>query len=531
MNRGNSKWIVVALAFAVPLAFAAYTSHIWEDYFITLRFSRNLVEGHGLVFTPGERVHGFTSPLGVLLPALFTWMTGPGAEETAIWIFRLLNAGLLAAAAAMIWRRTETLGMGAVCRTLLFALWLTEAKLTDFSINGMETAILVFFVILLWSELEAPSGPRPAWVAAACAGLMWTRPDACILGAALIVPHVVPWMRGDRPGAIAWAPLLKGIAIGGLIYLPWFAWAWWYYGSPVPHTITAKSVYVESHTLLGFVFTPLRTLAGASPFDGLFLPSYWATFRGDWPRDLMGYAHLLAVGVGFAWAFRVLSPAARRASLALFIGSFYLGTINLFPWYLPPWTVLAIVALALAADDLCRWAAKEGRRRARAAILTGCGIVVAVQAALWCCVAWQARVQQDLIENSGRKVVGEWLRVHAQPGDRVFLESLGYIGYYSRLKMYDYPGLCSPEVVAAIRAGESRFPQIVARLQPEWLALRPREMDREGFVEQELLSRYRLAKVVTNKEQIDALSFLPGRRWLEFDSQFVVFERLDHAGR
>src|SRR5690349_11265175 len=55
------KWLVVLLAFLLPLAFAGFTGHAWEDYFITLRSSRNLVEGHGLVFNPGERVHTFTS--------------------------------------------------------------------------------------------------------------------------------------------------------------------------------------------------------------------------------------------------------------------------------------------------------------------------------------------------------------------------------------------------------------------------------------------------------------------------------------
>src|SRR5687768_17948830 len=35
--------------------------------------------------------------------------------------------------------------------------------------------------------------------------------------------------------------LLRVIAIAGTIYLPWFIFAWSYYGSPVPHTIIAKA--------------------------------------------------------------------------------------------------------------------------------------------------------------------------------------------------------------------------------------------------------------------------------------------------
>src|SRR5437762_13650216 len=51
-----------------------YTNHAWEDYYITLRSSRNLLEGNGLVYNAGDRLHTFTSPLGVLIPALCTWL-------------------------------------------------------------------------------------------------------------------------------------------------------------------------------------------------------------------------------------------------------------------------------------------------------------------------------------------------------------------------------------------------------------------------------------------------------------------------
>ncbi|MFC1854193.1 hypothetical protein ACFL27_28755, partial [candidate division CSSED10-310 bacterium] len=42
-----------------------------DDLYISLRYARNLVEGQGLVFNPGERVQGYTNFLFVLLAALF----------------------------------------------------------------------------------------------------------------------------------------------------------------------------------------------------------------------------------------------------------------------------------------------------------------------------------------------------------------------------------------------------------------------------------------------------------------------------
>ena len=59
-------------------------------------------------------------------------------------------------------------------------------------------------------------------------------------------------------------------------------------------------------------------------------------------------------------------------------------------------------------------------------------------------------VQQSVIEDGLRQPIGLWLRDHAKtPHDSVMLEPLGYIGYYSGLKMLDYPGLASKEMVAA----------------------------------------------------------------------------------
>ena len=67
--ESKARWLIFAGVFVLALAFAAFTQHAWEDYYITYRVSKNLATGHGLVYTVGERVHAFTSPLNVLLPA------------------------------------------------------------------------------------------------------------------------------------------------------------------------------------------------------------------------------------------------------------------------------------------------------------------------------------------------------------------------------------------------------------------------------------------------------------------------------
>ncbi|HTX66733.1 MAG TPA: hypothetical protein VMD31_13245 [Opitutaceae bacterium] len=522
MHSGTSRRIVIGLACLLPLAFAAFTHHAWEDFFITLRSSRNLVEGHGLVFNPGERVHTFTSPLGVLLPALGLGL-GHGDDRVALWLFRLLSAALLAGGAALVWRRAEAFGLGRTGRVVLFGLLLTDAKLTDFAINGQETALCVFFLLLLWSELEAAGPPRPAWLAAACAGLMWTRPDGFILGGALIAATVLIRRRGADAPPVPWAALARGLLWGGLLYLPWFAWAWWYYGSPIPHTVVAKAAVTPPVNIAALVLTPLRALTGQARLEDLFLPTYWAF--GGWPVAAAVLAKVLAAIAAFAWVVPGLPAPGRRASLALFLGMFYLDAIILFPWYVPPWTVLAFLALAWTVDGLHARLAAAGRRGWLRAVRVAALVVVGVQAALFVAVAWQTRLQQRWIEDHNRRAIGLWLRDHAAPTDTVFLEPLGYIGYFSRLRTYDFPGLSSPEVTAAIRSGAKSFADLIARLHPDWLVLRADEMYAPNEGSRRIRHDYQFVRLWDSQPDLDQINILPGREWLEVDAQYAVWRR------
>src|SRR6266404_6223228 len=71
-SERRGRWLAwgVLLLCAVLLALR-FRYHTCDDAFISFRYARNLVEGHGLVFNPGERVEGYTNFVWVLLAALF----------------------------------------------------------------------------------------------------------------------------------------------------------------------------------------------------------------------------------------------------------------------------------------------------------------------------------------------------------------------------------------------------------------------------------------------------------------------------
>ena len=73
------------------------------------------------------------------------------------------------------------------------------------------------------------------------------------------------------------------------------------------------------------------------------------------------------------------------------------------------------------------------------------------------------------------------------------------------------------------------YPELIARLKPDWLILRPLEIERQGITNADMRTNYRVAKVIDHTRELKAIPFLPGRGWLEYDSQFVVFQRVHDA--
>jgi arabinofuranosyltransferase len=60
--RSRRLWLVVLVGLAL-LARLLPGPRTIDDAFITFRYARNLLEGYGLVYNPGEQVLGTTTPL------------------------------------------------------------------------------------------------------------------------------------------------------------------------------------------------------------------------------------------------------------------------------------------------------------------------------------------------------------------------------------------------------------------------------------------------------------------------------------
>lgn len=520
--------ITFIAGFILALLFALYTNRVWEDYYITFRSSKNLASGNGLVYNVGDRLHTFTSPLGVLIPAVCSFVTGNSSDTAALWLFRVICAAAFGGAITLLISLMRKLAWPAIASGLLAIMLLTDAKSLDFTINGMETAfMLLFLAYAFWSHLSP--GPRQ-WLhlGAAWAGLMWTRPDSFIY-IGLIAAGCWLFNQQTRTGGDRRQQLLLFLKAGLLttaLYGPWLIWAGWYYGTPIPHTIVAKAAMTGQGEAMDGFFQgiwqlPYLIWKGSTAAEGSFLPAYY--MFPTWPSWNLPFGRILATIASLLWLVPRLRLESRMASFSYFVAISYLSFVPYFPfpWYLPATTLLAWIAISGAGGQL--WQSSRPFLRwimgiASLAAIVG-GLLLTVTAAR------HAKAQQTYVEDGNRRLIGEWLHDHAAPGDSVFMEPLGYIGYFSELKTYDWPGMSSREVPEATKIVGALWQNLILYLQPNWLVLRANgEGDLTHFSPILAGLSYDRVKEFDRRSDIEKLD-IAGKNLLLFDSHFAVYHR------
>ena len=87
------------------------------------------------------------------------------------------------------------------------------------------------------------------------------------------------------------------------------------------------------------------------------------------------------------------------------------------------------------------------------------------------------------------------------------------------------PGLVAPEVVKARRGWDS-MAWVVGQIWPQWMVLRPREMETMSLVPQ-IRDAYVIVQVFDAKPRLDQYSYIPGSGYVYADSKFFVLRRKD----
>jgi hypothetical protein len=444
-----------------------------EDFLITFRYAENIAGGRGFVYNVGEHVLGSTTPLYTLFLALAAW-----CHLDAALVGKLLNIVADGLTCLLLYRLLAQPGIGRPTAGLLAAaLYAFGSTPISISISGMETS-LVTCAGLAAVTAYVQEKPRPLLLLSAVLFLL--RIDTLLLTTLLIAGVSIRMRR------FPWPDL--GLAL--LVVLPWLIFSFWYFGSPVPTSLVAK-------------LTVYRGAMGASRADilGAFATQF---VNGSLQK---GLSLLFLIGAADTIRRRDWSLGLPLLWLLLYYGTMLTSHVPAFGWYfLPPWPLyLALAALGLQRIGsflAARVLSQHGASSAAIAPHWRHAGPAAVGLAIIAGIAHLRSIRQDVaaaqsLEDRVRMPIGLWFRDHAQPNERILLEPIGTIGYYAHRPILDMIGLVSPEVFPSYRT-PIPIADIVRRLHPDWLCLRPNEAARLQQADPQILNRgYRLVRTVT----------------------------------
>ena len=236
--------LLLFLPWLVLLGWMAEASwFLTDDAFISFRYVRNLLEGHGLVFNRGERVEGYSNFLWVLELALLWGVFGLRPEHAAPWLSVAFTAGTIA---AMLWWvarlpalqhrvLVQWMALGLVCSSATFAVWTSGW--------GLETRQFTFFIVVAVVGLSLYRESRPALlvVSLSLAAAALTRPEgplfaACCFAWYAVQRRVDTGRWGDWRAAACLAIPFVVLVAGHYLF------RYSYYGEWLPNTYYAKHV-------------------------------------------------------------------------------------------------------------------------------------------------------------------------------------------------------------------------------------------------------------------------------------------------
>ncbi len=232
-----------------------------DDAFISYRYAGNLVEGHGLVWNPGERVEGYSNFLWTLLVAIGIKLGAAPPVFVYCLAIPLHLAGLIITYILVRFVLSRTIEKENISFlspkewALVIVLWVgTNNSFAFFASSGMETPLQ--YLITVSASLLTVQALNCGWtkIRLIFIGLLLaigilTRLDFFILTAVVLLVFYYTnikqavssrgWKKAIIDSTLLLAPFL-------LIVIPFFIWKLNYYGDILPNSFYVKVRGFES---------------------------------------------------------------------------------------------------------------------------------------------------------------------------------------------------------------------------------------------------------------------------------------------
>jgi arabinofuranosyltransferase len=471
---------------AVQIAFFYHgTESIYDDAFITFRYSRNLAHGLGPVFNAGEPVEGYTNFLWMLILAGAIRLS-VSAESASLVIGIALALALL----FTTYKLGRAAGLDRLLGILPVLLLAGTASYARYSVSGMETILFTLWVTLgfLISLSGADVLLKSGLTSSAMVMAALTRPEGLLFWGLLFLYQLYLASRAVQGResrrnvvlkvSVAWSvPWL-------LIFLPYLLWRLTYYGYWLPNTFYAK-VGTGSLTLLrrGVKYLVLMIPVVNPQILLLMLCLPWLRWSSSrcfmMVSVLACFAYLVYVGGD---DYTVFGP---RLMLPVFPVLYVLGVsslIDLLQRIGPVWRVPAQM---------------------------GIGIILAIVLSVYARTERLAYVQLMRTTTQGWLSAAQWMAETLSSDALVAVDAAGIIPFYTNLETIDMYGLNdahiahapSPNTGAGLAGHEKFDPVYVMSRKPDFVTV---WIDSQGWPSAaglgsyagEFLSDYSLSAVV-----------------------------------
>ena len=404
-----------------------------DDSFITFRYARNILAGDGFVYNPGAQVLGTTTPLYTFSMVILGALTG-GTNAPFPWLALILNTIADSLTCVLLWQIGKCLSNERVGLAAGFT-WAIAPHSVTFAIGGLETSV---YVMLLTAAAYFYMTKNRTIASLAASLAFTTRPDALILIGPFVIDRLVRAIHPELKEKLGRKEILA-LALPAVL---WNGFAFFYFGSPVPHSVQAKLLVYHLNPADSFI----RLIQHyATPFQlHQILPTAIAIGIG-----LLIYPFLYLIGARNIWKIeKRLLPWLLYPWL--YLATFAISNPLIFRWYLTPPLPAYIFVILYGLDNFAQTIStrKPSLKKLLPASLMMLSVIITLP-------AWEVQPDhgpsrpapkmayiklEELYHQAAALVLPE-----LQPGDVIAAGDVGVLGFDTNAQILDTVGLNSPE--------------------------------------------------------------------------------------
>lgn len=443
---------VDVFCFLVIVLTASIITYRWrlvgiDDGLITARYVRNLINGQGWIYNPGEAVNGTTSTTSTLLIAVASLITGPDLRLAGALVYGIGMAGT-GWLTFLFFRKSGALF--ALIATMMIAYF----NHLQFFV-GLETTLYLMFALATLHAYMRQRYPLAAFLAAL---VVLTRPDGGILTLVLLAHYAWTHVRHRNFNR---KELLHCAAIYLLTLAPWLIFSYGTFGKLLPEGVGAKIAQGES----GYWGT-----------GWLFVRGMWNYVPNVVFRVVPGITWLTCAAMAASGVLLCLRHRPKNLLLFSWVVAqtaiYTLFGIPEYPWYYMPIFYAVFFYAAVLLEYV--W---NSAKSLNSLIVRGSAQLLTAAAGIAVAYANLGSIDQQYCNPSAPHYIqaSEWIMNDGQPGDSIAAIEIGNLGYFCPDKrIVDMGGLITSGGADSIAKGdfswwlEAEKPEYIVLHDPLW---------------------------------------------------------------